>query len=281
LGSKSTVIVLISVVLAVIGLPRLITHSIIATNVLLGFVITLLTLLVLQPTWVQHATTFARYMLPIIPTFLMAVACGTTVISKKIIAQSSNNSPFWYFTVFLIAFFLMSNLAQTPALEVINKPNSYSQHLTTIFEFRKGRNEIQQFMDKRPISEYWKSLSYKPLSVKIAVTPWYYGSFHWDAPIWEKISRQRIVPGFLLGLCTDSRYGEAPKNAVFDFQNYAYIGNKKDVAEKNIDLIVYQKKARLNFDDIYGTLVGCETAIENIYNKPVYEDEYIKVYKTN
>ncbi|HFD10913.1 MAG TPA: hypothetical protein ENJ32_00355, partial [Crenotrichaceae bacterium] len=76
IGTRSGMLVIACCFLGLIGFPRVIKQSVISINILLGFVLTVLLILVSQPAWVQHPLTLARYLLPILPLLLLSIACG-------------------------------------------------------------------------------------------------------------------------------------------------------------------------------------------------------------
>jgi hypothetical protein len=67
---------IVCMVLALIGLPGLIKQSAVMQSILTGFVLTVAIIFISQPAWVQHPLTFSRYLLPVIPLLLLAVASG-------------------------------------------------------------------------------------------------------------------------------------------------------------------------------------------------------------
>lgn len=278
LGTESGMMVIGCCVLALIGLPRLIKKSIITANILVGLVLTFVLILISQPAWVNHPFTLARYLLPIIPLLLLAVASGVDVLLKILVKQGNNQRSLF---VYMAASFsvIAGLIASSPLAGLLHQPNSNTLHPIFYFEFRLEKNEIDQYLLKHSYSDFWKSLSsVSPQSKKIAVAPWYFESQFWHAPIWEKTSKQYAVPGFLLGLCVQERAGEVPNSPRFRFRNVSYLANPQDLKRRDIDFIVYQKPNRLNIKTPYTNISECDVSLQKIYGQPIYEDAIIKVY---
>ena len=277
-GTKSNVIVVLLSVLALIGLPRLFSLSTISINIVMGFLLTLLIILTIQPAWTNHPGTLLRYVLPILPLSLMAVACGFYSIMSKIHSDKMQSSSFLFSIIVLTPLFYFY-IYSSPLRILTASPNSYINHGQLIFEFRDEKNEIKEYMEQRTLSPYWQSFNKSPQQYKIAVAPWYFESYSWDAVRWEQVSKQIIVPGYLTGLCVDNRPGEVINNNHFNFKNVAFLGDQIDLKNKKIDYIVYQKPERLFFKNLYVNLDTCIDGLYKIYDQPIYEDKLILVFK--
>ncbi len=160
----------------------------------------------------------------------------------------------------------------------MQRPNSHTLHVNFTMGYRMDKNISNGFAKKRPVSKFWDTLNTTPLSKRIAVAPWYFSSYDWDGPIWEKLSQQYIVPGSLLGLCTDFRKGEVPNNDKYQFKNFSYLVDKKDLIEREIDLVVYQSPNRYNQSTSTEGLDKCLPQLKLIYGQPIYHDHLITVF---
>lgn len=282
-GTYSKFIIITFTILSLIGLPRLIKGNIILFNIVIGALLTILIIYISKPSWVFHSITFTRYLLPIIPLLLLSVASGTFVVfnfiklhllnNKSIIVTITKNIVLIVFSIYFIMF--------SPVLDLIRKPNSQTNHLVFKFEFRNEKNEFKKESKFRPISKYWEQLRLTPNKYKIAVSPWYHRSFEWDGPRWEQISNQHIIPGYLNDLCIENRKGEVPNNKYFNFNNVSYLASPQNMKLKQIDFIVFQKKLRFGKSYPQYSFETCIDKIQNIYDKPIYEDEYISVFKAS
>jgi len=118
--------------------------------------------------------------------------------------------------------------------------------------------------------------------VKIAASPFYFETYHWDAARQEQISRQRVMPGYLTGVCVDHRWGEVPGDAGFRFRNVGYLGDPVDLVRRGFDLVVYQKPVEVMTNqgevELGKDTKTCENALHELFREPVYEDELLVVF---
>ena len=278
-GTRSSMLVIIMSCLSIIGLYSLLKVSNLSVNILVGFGLTLLAIFIVQPAWVHIPITFTRYVLPIIPLVLLSTVIGlfnilnltSKIINHKIIHRN--------FTAVILLFFIYNFTIHSPLSELLKKPNSNTLHSMYAIDFRYGENIIEDILKSRSVSPFWMTLKDYPISDKIAVAPWFFESYNWDGPIWEKTSQHYIIPGMLINLCNDNRKGEIPNNSQFIFKNLAYLADKNDLISKNIHWIVYQKPIRFNTEVNNKNLEKCQQSIQHLYGKPYYEDTLIAVYK--
>ena len=119
--------------------------------------------------------------------------------------------------------------------------------------------------------------------MRIAAAPFYFESFDWDAPRWERVSGQTVVPGYLTGLCVDRRWGEVPHDARFRFRNAVHLADGRMLAERGIDYVAWQKPY-LQTDRGERVAIGedtahCAGALREQFGAPAYEDFAIIVFR--
>ncbi len=258
--------------LAILGLPRLWKHFPEARWALTGGALTLILVLVTEPAWSNHSLVVARYLLPALPLALLAVIAGFSVLGKTI----HPGVAIALFAAFVIAAFFTS-----PLPDWLRTPNSQKSHTALVFEFRPHKNGILDYMHQRPVEPFWHQLAQQPRgSLTVAVAPFAFESYHWDAIFWEPASGQRVIPGLLLGLCVDKRHGEVPDNRRFRFANVAYLADPDDLKRRGVDYVLWQKPQRFGKSAhmTHKNLSGCEGKIRRLYGKPVYEDDKIAVF---
>lgn len=272
-GTTSVVLVILFTIISFLSLPLLLKKSEIIVNIVLGFMLTLLVILIVKPAWVHVPITFLRYVLPIVPVMLLSIVEGFISFHKLM-----NKKNLIYITPFAILLISSGYLLTSPIWGLIKKPNSHTQHLVFSISFKQNTNVIKNILEKHPFSPFWKTLRNQPNRYKIAIAPWYFESNNWDGPIWENLSKQHIIPGYLIDLCTKKRYGEVPNNEKFNFENVSYLSDPHELKENSIDFIVYQKPKRLIITNSYGKLLDCENKLMSLYGKAIFEDELIKVY---
>lgn len=282
-GTPSSMVVLIFLVLAVIGVPRLWYELIVVRSALLGLVLTLVVILVTKPAWVHHSVTFGRYLLQAIPLLLLFVAAGSVRLADALEQRIWTTRKIIGTAILFIPPLLLA--LQSPLANMLRHPNTNLTHPVYYFDFRPDYNLIlKRSIKDIPLSSYWSQLAALPRdSLHIAVAPFYFESYNWDAPRWELISGQTIIPAYLTGLCVDWRLGEIPNIERFKFKNAVFLSDQASLATHKIDLIAYQKPYMVKEDNDTQHMVGedtlnCEAALRIRFGLPQYEDNKIIIF---
>lgn len=279
LGATSVPAVLVCLGLAMLGGARLWKEAPLARSATLGLLLTLIFLLLSRPAWIHNPLTLGRYLLPAIVLLLLAVATGAEALASRIERKwgSVPSIPFLLFPVILL-------IVSSPLWETMRRPNSYTLHSYFQVDYRYDHQVVRENMRTRiPLSSWWETLKNVPAeSMLIAVAPYNYFSPKWDAPRWEQLSRQRIIPGFLTGLCVGQRDGELPDDRRFAMRNAVHLNDAMALRRKKVDSIVFQKPY---LDSLGGRaeLIGSDTAhcldvLRARFGKPIYEDDKIAVF---
>src|SRR5204863_9707244 len=140
------------------------------------------------------------------------------------------------------------------------------------------------YIEGIPLSPFWQSLASLPAgSVRIAAAPFYFESFNWDAPRWERIAHHSVVPGYLTGLCVNERAGEVPRDPRFRFRNAVHLVDDASLERKNIDYVVWQKPyvqtSKGVPEPIGAETAQCEAALRAKFGQPVFEDVAIVAFR--
>ena len=165
-------------------------------------------------------------------------------------------------------------------------PNSQTQHLVNYIDFRPEENPYVPQFEATPLSPFWASLAARPAgSVRIAAAPFYFESFDWDAPRWERLSGQTVWPGYLTGLCVEYRAGELPRDPRYRFANAVHLSDDAALAAKGIDYVAWQKpygRDVAGHREAMGTdTAGCESVLRAKFGPPAFEDSHIIVFPTS
>jgi len=281
LGTGSTPQVLIGLVLAVLGAAATWRRLPLAASLMTGLVLTMALILVTQPAWVQYALTLSRYLLVALPLFLLAVASGVRIVDDGLVARWGGAGQTVSVVVFLSLFAWVAYTS--PLHKMLAVPNSNSLSNVYQFDYRKDSNLVSQYQAQFPVSPFWQKLAVLPAdSIKIAAAPFSFESHQWEAPRWEQLSRQRVMPAFRTGFCGDFWWGEVPHNAAFRFRNAAYLADRPDMVARGFDLLVYQKpfesKDASENERLALTAEQCSPKIRESFGEPVYEDRLIAVF---
>ena len=280
-GTSSAMIVFSALFLAALGARPLWRKFPLTPSILAGLALACVLILVIQPAWVQHPITFARYLLPVIPLWLLAVAAGLELLYTHLAERFRRIEGRWSFGVLSLAF-LAAVVSASPLSRILAYPNSNSLHSVYQFDFREPHNLMIQYQADFPVSPFWKRMAAFPVnSFKMAAGPFSFETYHWDAARWEQISRQRVMPAYLEGFCAEGRWGEVPDGRGFRFRNVGYLSDIPGMIERGFDLVVYQKpftvETRQGEIDFGLETAACVDKIRAQYPQPVYEDEGLLV----
>ncbi len=277
-GTSSSMVVLVGILLAGIGLTPLWRNLPILPAILLGVFITTGIILFTQPAWVKHPLTFARYLLILLPLLLLALALGIIRVSAWFKQFAGSFSKPVLVLVWLLGGGLL--MVSSPLKKLLVMPNSNSLHLLYQLDFRPDQNPIAQYQENIPVSAFWGKFSSLPAdSIKIAAAPFYFESYNWDAARWEQVSKQRVMPAYLLGLCAYDRWGEVPNSDGYHFKNVGYAADISDLRDRGFDFLVFQKNFTFQTEQGQVSLgektIECEQKLRDNFPQPSYEDKLL------
>ena len=282
LGTPSTIAMLACSLLALIGTRDVWRALPVARTGVLGIALTLAAVIMTGPAWSYNPLTLARYLLPFLPLLLLAVAAGAVAFARFVAAP---RRPLRNAAAVLVALTPIALLAHdSPLTELTRHPNAQTVHLVYHVDFRPERNPYLPYMAKIPLSPFWARLASEPRgSVRIAAAPFYFESYDWDAPRWERVSGQTVMPGFLTGLCVDARAGEVPRTPLYRFANAVHLVDATALAAHRIDYVVWQKPfvqtGRGRPEPIGRDTAHCEATLRERFGTPAYEDDTLIAFR--
>jgi hypothetical protein len=247
----------------------------------LGILLTLVAVSLTGPAWSHNPLTLGRYLLPFAPLLLLATAAGAVKIARHVAAVGS---PIRYGAAVVAVIPALTLAAASPLVEISRHPNAQTVHLLYHVDFRPDHNPYFPYMEKIPLSPFWASLGAQPrASLRIAAAPFYFESYDWDAPRWERLSGQTVIPGFLTGLCVDKRAGELPQTPEFRFHNAVHLSDPVALASHRIDYVVWQKlfvqTGRGRAENIGTDTAHCESSLRERFGAPAYEDAQLIAFR--
>ena len=286
LGSGANAAVMLCAFFALLGAPIVWQRLPEAPAALVGIALSLVAIVLTRPAWIHNPLTFARYLLPVLPLLLLAMACGAVRAGRKVREALAARGVIAPGTLALAtaALPLLALAATTPLRPLLSYPNANGTHATYAFDFRAGRNPVARIMDGIPLSPWWASLASRPSgSLAIAVAPFPTETAGWDAPRWQRLSRQRILHGFLVPLCADPRPTEVPDDGRFRFRNAVHLGDRAELASHHVDFVAWQKPYRYAAhglsEDVGADVAHCGPALRAHFGAPAYEDQWLAVYR--
>jgi hypothetical protein len=281
LGTPSTAVVLGCLALATVGAGTVWRTLPEGRAALLGIALTLLAIVASRPMWSFVPLTVARYLLPFLPLLLLAVTVGAAGLAAWWVSWLPGiGRPLRTMVALLPCLALAS---QSPLAPTLRRPNAQTLHLAYHFDFRPERNAYLPQMATIPLSPFWRELGARaPGSTRVAVAPFYFESYDWDAPRWEEQSGQTVVPGFLTGLCVEQRWGEVPPDRRYTLRNAVHLGDRPQLIARGIEFVVWQKPYLQMRNGravpIGGDTAWCERIVAQTFGPPVFEDDTIMVF---
>ncbi len=280
LGTTSPWIAAFSLALALVGASRLARAVPESLALALGVGLALLLVLITRPASSQFGIILARYLLPGLPLVLLAAAVGAMVLVQG--AARAMPRLTYLGTGAFAVLGLVTLIVSSPVREWWERPNRHALHMQYYFDFRPGHNAYAPHLAAIPDTGFWRLLARYPANtLEIAAAPFYFESFNWNAPEWERESGQAVIPGYLSGLCVDWRWGEVPTDRRFDFRNAVHLGDSRELAARGIDLVVWQKSYVRGTDLVGEETMQCEAALRERFGAPVYEDRVVIVFAVN
>jgi hypothetical protein len=227
--------------------------------------------------------TLARYLLPLVPLLLLFVAAGAARLASRVAALVNTGTRIGFAAV--LALPVLGLAIDSPLVPMLRHPNAQALNSLYYYDFRPEKNPLIPYKAAIPLSPFWADLGARlpPDSVRIAAAPFYFESNDWDAPRWERLAHQRVLPGSLTGLCVDRRPGELPSDARFRFRNAVHLADDAELARRHIDYVVWQKpyvQTSKGAPEAKGAnTANCETALRAKFGAPVFEDSALIAFR--
>jgi hypothetical protein len=284
LGTSSTAVVLVSLALAALGAGAVWRSGPVARWTLLGLGLTAATVLLVRPAWVFNPLTFGRYLLPALPLLLLAVAAGVVRVADLGAAALRAGPPTPHLRqalpLALGALLALATWWASPQPQLVRRPNSHTLHYYWQFDFRPRHNPVVPVFDGAPLSPFWAGLAARPAgSLTVAVAPFRFESTAWLGPVWERASRQRVVPAFLSGSCVPWLYGEVPPDPRFHFRNGVHLMQPRAALARQVDYVAFERRTQvLDADDHWRLVPECEAWLRRHLGAPDVEEAGLLVW---
>ena len=278
LGTASTGSLILCIGLAAYGAGDIWRALPEAHSGVLGIALTLLVVMVARPAWSFNPATLARYLLPFLPLLLLAVAAGAIRCARRIAIPATGARR--VLAAGMAALPCAALAIGSPLAPMLRYPSTQTVGLVYYMDFRRAKNPFLTYIEAIPLSPFWQTLATQPPgTLRIAAAPFYFESYNWDAARWERVSHQRVLPGYLTGLCVDQRWGEVPQSPLFDFRNAVHLADQQSLALRKIDYVVWQKPyvqtSRGRPEAIGDDTAHCEATLRASFGPPAFEDAYL------
>ena len=279
IGSANIFVIVSWILLALVGFRVLVSRQPLlayyfATSILVASLVVIST----SAEWINHPLVLARYLLPNLLILLLLVSLGIVYLLHIF----SPTLQFSLITLAVLFYYLTGPLPE----QYHQGLNQFTGHMSYQYDYDKERNVYYRHfrLPENDIPVFYQQLAELPAdSVTLIVAPWYL-EWHWNSwHLYQKVHRQRILAGFVIGLCTENTFGEYPPGqAGINFTNIIHLSELAKGQTVAADYLVYQRDmafqpspdARPGLD-----LEQCEHQIETLFGPPMIDDGKMLVYR--
>jgi hypothetical protein len=274
-GSASTPVAAVVFFAAVVGVVRLWRRD----RELAGYLLTVTTvgtlaIVAARPNWIMHPPVLARYVVPVLPLFLLFAAEGIVTLAAipiapvRAIAIGLAGSALWA-------------LGPLPAQSY--EPNQFTGHLRFQFDYDEAHNPYVQQLPNEPLPAFYLELAKAPpSSVKIIVAPWRLESHYNPHALYQQAHRQRVMIGLTTPLCGARNFGEYPESLHgMRLANFAHLSAVLRGENYGADFLVMHLtpwSTPPGADVPWPDVAKCLPMIEAALGAPFYRDERIVVF---
>lgn len=233
IGTEYSAIVVLALALSLLGLPdlrRARTEALMWACGLLGIIAAIVWM---KPAWIQNPQTFARYMLPALPLWLLLIASGVVKIVARIHAAPVRVGT----GIVLVSPFAFG----TPHAVLLEGPNNFTLHTYYQFDYRPAHNPVRMMLDGLDVrSELWETLEKEPPGSLLVA---YMGNMHFESyflttPVMQQLHRQRMVVLQTGGGCWPDRDGEAFPRQGIVLRNAVSLEQPRALEKRGVDWVV-------------------------------------------
>jgi len=156
--------------------------------------------------WLQHQLNFARYIQPVVPFLLLAMAQG---IVELLAYLRSANVQAGTAAVALVGMYFAG-----PIPGYLYAPNQFMTDQYFQFDYDPAHNPYLTFLPQGPIPDFYRQLGKRPpRSLTLIETPWSLETNHDPQVLYQKVHRQYIKIALTTPDCGVSDYGNYPESA--------------------------------------------------------------------
>lgn len=228
--------------------------------------------------WLQYGLVPARYLIGLLPGYLaliaIAVAASATWLQRKL------NWPRVVMHGFTLALLLLLILAgPLPSWDLAH--SQFVHHLANQFDYKPSRNAVVLAHESLQVEPFYTEIAqlHPNGDAVIIEAPWYLES-HWN-PLYlsQRVHGQRVLIGFVGGLCAGPLYGELkPEAAGLEFRNFVYL---TDVLTGRIaaDYLVLRRAGINGARTIDMDFDRCEQAVRKRFGAPWRTADNVLVFR--
>ena len=227
-------------------------------------------------TWLQHPLNFARYIQPMVPFLLLAMAEGIVALVSRVPSSAAQTG--------LAGAILGGVYLAGPIPGYLYNPNQFMGDPYFQFDYDPSWNPYLTTLPHGPIPDFYRQLGTRPpRSVTLIETPWSLETDSDPQPLYQAVHRQTIKIGLTTPECGIADYGNYPDTATgMRLDHFVHLSQllRGDTAGADY-LVVHMRswpkpaKPPPQWPDMAAT---CLPQIEQRFGTPVYRDEDIEVF---
>jgi hypothetical protein len=221
----------------------------------------------------DEAIVLARYGLPVVPVFLMLVACGL----GHGVSRWASSSGRYVAAGMLVPVLLLAGPLRAQAYY----PNQFTGHMLFQSDYRLEANPYRFLQPERIPEFYWMLGEQPPASLTIIEAPWDLAWHHIRLNFYQKVHRQRVRIGFLGALCGSDWHGftgEYPLEATgMKFRNFVHLERVLQAGAREGDYVVFHSRSPSSGQQA-DTITRCIDVFAEQVGESFYEDDEIVVF---
>jgi len=217
--------------------------------------------------WIKYGLVLARYLIGLLPLFLALTAVGLVQAGRHL--AKSLHLPVATGQIFtslaLLILLLSGPLPQTDA-----RRSQFVHHMSNQFDYDPDRNPISAALESVvPESFYAEIAKAHPAGDAVVVeAPWHLESNWNPLPLYQAVHGQRVMVGFIGGVCAGNLYGELRQDVSgMSFANFTTLQKVID-GEVNVDYLVLRSQGLPGSRKIPMEFEKCESFVRAALGEP-------------
>lgn len=230
--------------------------------------------------WAMHGNIFLRYLIGLLPLYLVFAAVGLNDAAQWVVTQS--RAP--QITSGLILAAAMAGLVVLgPIPDWPIRNNQFPTHQNYQFRFQPEKNLYVQQMEEwyQPEAFYEEiAAQHESGEALVVVAPWNLASYANPINRQQEVHRQRVQIGFTNGVCSGPFFGEITAGQPgMKFRNFVYLADLLD-GSRSADYLVLTRRFMSHWaDEVDVDFDRCEQAAREKFGAPWRETEYSLVFR--
>jgi len=225
--------------------------------------------------WLQHQLNFARYIQPVVPFLLLALAEGSIVVLERLRSDAVRSS--------IAAAGLFAVYLAGPIPRYLYSPNQFMTDQYFQFDYDPAHNPYLTVLPQGPIPDFYRQLGQRPpRSLTLIETPWSLETNHDPQPLYQAVHRQYIRIALTTPECGVSDYGNYPESAAgMQLSRFTHLSAVLRGETAGAAYLIVHLRPWPESDGPpsgWPDVATCLPVIEQRLGAPVYRDADIKVF---